>query len=1028
MVRKSRSGGGGSRRKRPVRKAASRRRAPRAGAPPAHPQMKARPEPVVVDGETVDGHVALSDEARVPIVGVGASAGGLEALSQLLAALPETFEMAIVLIQHLAPQHESALPVLLGSVTKLPVVQAAEDMRVEGGRVYVIPPNVQMGIRDGVLHLNPRPTDRSQYNPIDFFFRCLAESAQDRAVAVVLSGTASDGAAGIRDVKAVGGTTFAQRPETAKYDGMPRSAIATGMVDLVLSPSEIAAELAHLASHSFVRRRSEPHAGGHPEVASDSDLARIFAMLRTTSGVDFRHYKLPTILRRLQRRMALHKIASIAGYVRYLEEAPSEALLLYQDILIHVTRFFREPDSFEALADQAFPQIAKVRSGEAPIRIWVCGCATGEEAYSVAIALLEYLGDQAGTFPIQIFATDVSETAIEVARNGLFTDAIAADVSPERLRRFFTRVEGGYRIGKSVRDLCVFARQDLSRDPPFSKLDLILCRNVLIYMNAALQRKLMAVFHYALRPNGFLMLGNAETIGAQSDLFGIADKKHRLYAKRTGEAASAVHFPVDSVRAAQAAPRRDATRARDEGRSIQHEANRVILERYAPPGVVVDADLHIVQFRGQTGGYLEPAPGDPSLSVLKMAREGLLYGLRAALQTARKKNVPVRRDGLRVRSNGGWCEVDLEVIPLPVGERHHYLVLFHETRPAPRASGARRQRKAAARRSAAKPSELAFAALQQELAASREHLQSIIQELEAANEELQSANEEILSSNEELQSTNEELDTAKEELQSTNEELNTVNEELHGRNEELSRVNSDLVNLLGSVEIAIVIVASDMRIRRFTPMAERILNLIPADVGRPIGQINPNIDCHDLEALIADSIDRVVSNEREVQDRSGTWYSLRVRPYKNVDNRIDGAVLSLFDVDSERRREHEVRAARDFARAVQDAVRQPLVVVGEDFRVHSVNRAFCAAFGVLAAQVEGRDVFAFATHGFALASVRDQLEPLLRKGAPFDDVLLSQEVPGARGRQLRASGRRIEPIGDDGAFTLLALEEASEDG
>jgi two-component system CheB/CheR fusion protein len=1029
MARKSRSGVGGSRKKRPARKAVSRRRAPLGGAPRAHPQVHAELEPVVVDGEAVDGPIAMSDAPRVPIVGVGASAGGLEALSQLLAALPATFEMAIVLIQHLAPQHESALPVLLGSVTKLPVVQAAEDMRVEGGRVYVIPPNVQMGIRDGVLHLNPRPTDRSQYNPIDFFFRCLAESAQDQAIAVVLSGTASDGAAGIRDVKAVGGTTLAQRPETAKYDGMPRAAIATGMVDLVLSPSEIAVELAHLGSHSFARPRSEPltDAVGHPDVASDADLARIFAMLRVATGVDFRLYKLPTILRRLQRRMALHKLTSAAGYVRYLEETPSEIGLLYQDILIHVTRFFREPDSFEALAAQAFPEIVKVRRGETPIRIWVCGCATGEEAYSVAIALLEYLGDQAGTFPIQIFATDVSERAIEVARNGLYTDAVAADVSPERLRRFFTRVEGGYRIGRSVRDLCVFARQDLSRDPPFSKLDLILCRNVLIYMNAALQRKLMAVFHYALRPNGFLMLGNAETIGAQSDLFGIADKKHRLYAKRTGGAASTVQFPVDALPASQAAPRRDATHARDEGRSIQHEANRVILERYAPPGVVVDADLHIVQFRGQTGDYLEPAPGDPSLSVLKMAREGLLYGLRAALQTAREKNVPVARDGLRVRSSGGWCEVNLEVVPLLVGERHHYLVLFHEAHPAARGSGARRTRKVQAH-PAPKPNEIAFTALQQELAASREHLQSIIQELEAANEALQSANEEILSSNEELQSTNEELDTAKEELQSTNEELNTVNEELHGRNEELSRVNSDLVNLLGSVEIAIVIVASDMRIRRFTPMAERVLNLIPADVGRPIGQINPNIDCPDLEALIADSIDRVVANEREVQDRSGTWYSLRIRPYKNVDNRIDGAVLSLFDVDSERRREQEVRAARDFARAVQDAVRQPLVVIGEDFRVHSVNRAFCAAFDVLAAQVEGRDVFAFTTRGFALASVRDQLEPILRKGAPFDDVLMSQGVPGAGERQLRASGRRIEPVGDEGAFTLLALEEATEDG
>jgi two-component system CheB/CheR fusion protein len=498
------------------------------------------------------------------------------------------------------------------------------------------------------------------------------------------------------------------------------------------------------------------------------------------------------------------------------------------------------------------------------------------------------------------------------------------------------------------------------------------------------------------------MLGHAETIGSQSDYFEVADKKQRLFAKKAAQVASTVHFPIDLPLIAPGSSRREPSRQREEARSIQHEANRVILERFAPPGVVVDGDLHIVQFRGQTGRYLEPAPGDPSLSLLKMAREGLLYGLRSALQSARKRNAAARRDGLRVRTNGGWHDVDIEVVPLTIAERAHFLVLFHEPHSGRREESRSTRRERAPARKTTEP---AVAALQHELAASREHLQSIIQELEAANEELQSANEEILSSNEELQSTNEELDTAKEELQSTNEELNTVNEELHGRNEELSRVNSDLVNLLGSVEIAIVIVSSDMRIRRFTPMAERTLNLIPTDVGRPIGHIKPNIDCPDLEDLIADAVDRVVANEREVKDAHGNWYSLRIRPYKNVENRIDGAVLALFDVDTVRRQAAEIREAADLARAVQDVVQHPLVALDEKSTIQTVNRAFSELFRLSPTQAEGAPFFSLG----GLGAVREALAPRLIGEEPFELPELALDIPGVGRRTVRISGRRVRP-------------------
>ncbi len=832
----------------------------------------------------------LGPAAGLTVVGVGASAGGLEAFSELLRAVPASRHLAIVFVQHLSPQHESALVPLLAAQTALTVVQATEGMRVESGSVYVIPPNVLMEMRGGALHLSPRPTDRSRHTPIDAFFVSLADAVQERGVAVVLSGTASDGAAGLRDVKAAGGITFAQAPESAKYDGMPRAAIDTGMVDLVLTPQGIGGKLAEIASR-----------GSMPVVAFADDhaitpeqLQHVFNVLQPVSGVDFKHYKLPTIKRRLFRRMALHRLADVDTYLQLLDSNANEARSLYQDLLIHVTRFFRDPDSFVGLAAQVFPAIMDVRPRDPPIRVWVSGCATGEEAYSVAIALTEFLQREHPDTRVQIFATDVSDDAIEVARAGVYPTSIDADVSADRLRLFFTRVDGGYRVAKKVRDLCVFARQDLTRDPPFSHLDLILCRNVLIYMDTLLQKKLLSVFHYALNPGGFLMLGQAESVGAQTMLFTLVDKKLRIHRKKDSRLARSAAFSVDHM--AAGLPRRShPVEAAGAEKLLQGEASRAILDRFAPAGVVVDSDLQIVQFRGQTGPYFEPAPGEASLNVLKMARDGLLYGLRTALQTARKSRASVRKTGLQVRSGRGWTPVTLDVIPLTTPGRVHYLVLFDAPGPVDAdlpgtpATGRRPARRGA------------LQLLQRELAASREYLQSIIQELEAANEELQSANEEILSSNEELQSTNEELDTAKEELQSTNEELNTVNEELHGTNDELSRVNSDLINLLGSVQIAIVIVSADLRIRRFTPMAEKVLNLIPADLDRAIGHINPNIDCPNLEQLIAECIDNVTVLEREVRDRQGRRFSLRIRPYKDIDNRIDGAVLALFDAEGHQR-------------------------------------------------------------------------------------------------------------------------------
>jgi len=873
------------------------------------------------------------------VVGVGASAGGLEAFSAVLRSLPEDPGIALVFVQHLAPHHESALVALLSGHSALPVVQATEGMDVAPNHVYVIPPNAQMVIVGRKLHLNSRPDDKSQYTPVDAFFSSLAESFGQRAIAVVLSGTASDGAMGIRDVKSAGGLTIAQSPDAAKYDGMPRAAISTGMVDLVLPTSEIGPKLVELARHPYTKIADGTAAD--PAIP-EAQLHEIFELLRPVSGLDFRHYKLPTIKRRLFRRMALHRLPDVAQYIQLLRDSAEEVRALYRDLLIHVTRFFREPDSFEALARDVFPAIVEGRASVHPIRMWVSACSTGEEAYSLAIALIEFLQNRQLDLTIQIFATDVSESAVEEARAGVYPASIEGDVGADRLRRFFTKHDGGYRITKVVRDLCVFARQDLTKDPPFSRLDLILCRNVLIYMDAVLQKKLLSVFHYALNPNGFLVLGQAETVGAHVQLFSVVDKKHRVHRKKPANL-----LPMTSIPTGQSAtmpPKRQHAEPSGGEKFLQTEVSRVLIDRFAPPGVVIDPDMQIVQFRGQTGAYLEPAPGEASLNLLKMAKEGLLYGLRSAVHAARKTRNSIHKEGLKVRSGDGWKPVAIDVIPLPINGRMHYLVMFTE-------SGATRSRKT---RTEARPSrkitrherksQMDF--LERELAASREYLQSVIQELEAANEELQSANEEILSSNEELQSTNEELDTAKEELQSTNEELSTVNDELHARNEELTRVNSDLVNLLSTVQIAIVIVTADLRIRRYTPMAEKVLNLIPGDVDRRIGHINPNIVGSNLERLIVECIDTIAPIEREVQDRQGHWFSLRVRPYRTIDNKIDGAVVTLYDIDVPKRYEEGIRATVALAEEAIVNSSEPIALIDADMRLRAVSHGFARMFSM----------------------------------------------------------------------------------
>ena len=958
-----------------------------------------------------------------PIVGIGASAGGLEAFSELLAHLSGDAAMAFVLVQHLDPKYPSILSEILSRTTRMPVVEVKNGMSVELGHVYVMPPNTRMTIVAGVLNLTPRSDDRGPHMPIDHFLRSLAQDLKSRAIGVILSGSASDGALGLRAIKAEGGITFAEAPQSAKFDGMPRSAMASGAVDFVLPPKAIAQELIRIGGHPYLDETSavspsEPLAGG-PDA-----LAQIFRMLREKSGLDFTLYRQTTIRRRIARRMLIHGVGTLEAYRRYLEEHPSQVQALSNDLLVNVTRFFRDADAFRILERIVFPIIIKQRPADAPIRIWAPGCATGEEAYSLAIELLESLGDESETVPIQLFGTDVSETAIVKARAGVYPENIELDVPAARLRRFFVKVDGQYQVRKAVRELCVFAKHNLATDPPFSKIDLIVCRNVLIYLEAELQRRVSSVFHYALKTPGYLMLGVSETLGPLSDLFSVVDKKYKVYAKRPTSRRFDLGLGSFDRKAVKTGAGRTGKRVGDAGGSrsdLLQEVDRLLLSKYAPAGVLVNEAAEILQFRGHTSPYLEPAPGQASLNLLKMAREGLLMELRVAIDKARKQNAPVRRERLSIKQDGGLAQVTLEVIPVsgPARERN-YLVLFESVPPSgePRAPGR------AAPRGPRQPAvEHQIKNLHQELTATKEFLQSIIQEREAANEELQAANEELQSSNEELQSTNEELETAKEELQSVNEELTTVNEELQHRNAELSQLNNDLNNLFAGVTIPVVMLGSDGRIRRFTPMAAKALNLIPADLGRPIGDIRPNVDVSDLEQLCQHVIDAATVVEREVRDRDGRWHSLRVRPYTTTDNKIDGAVITLEDIDALKSSVEQVTAAREHAETIADSVQVPLVLLDTDLRVTWASRSFHETFRLAPEETLGHFVYEMGTGRWSLPALRAALTDVLERNVGFREFEVEDDSARVEAKVMLLNARPMQVEQQPGRLILLAIDD-----
>jgi two-component system CheB/CheR fusion protein len=967
---------------------------------------------------------------KFPFVCVGASAGGLEAFVQLLEHLPSDLGMAYILVQHLDPRHESMLAGIISRATRMPVVEVKDGMRVKPDHVYVIPPNVDMAILHGSLSLMPRPSMRGPHLAIDYFLRSLARDQKDQAIAVILSGTASDGAQGVKEIKGESGITFAQDEKSAKYPGMPLSAIATGCIDFVLPPKEIARELGKIGRHPYLMvKKPVEHRQAEPE--GDEETSKVFILVRDATGVDFSLYKQTMMRRRILRRMALHKLERTKDYIRFLRGNPGEVTALYRDFLINVTSFFRDAEAFQAMKKRVLPAIVKGRHPSAPLRIWVPGCSSGEEVYSIGILLLEVLGGAQPAGPVQIFGTDIDERSIEKARAGIYPDSIAGDVSPERLRRFFVKSDPGYQVSKAIRDMCVFARQNLIKDPPFSKMDLISCRNVLIYMKPVLQRKVLSIFHYALRPAGTLLLGTSESVGELADLYKAVDRQGKIYAKKESLSRAPADFvPQEPPPDLLELP----TRAEDYSvlglEKVHRDADRIALDRYAPPGVLVNEQMAILQFRGQIEPYLAPAPGRASLNLLRMAREGLAPELRKAVEKAKATSRPVRKEGLRIRHDGKTRGFHLEVIPIRAvnGNEFFYLVLFDEAARGPmRPADLAGPRPAARIQEAGKPQtgESRIAELEMELSSMKEYLRTVLNEQETANEAVRAASEEIQSSNEELQSTNEELETAKEELQSTNEELITLNEEIGNRNVELSGAYNDLTNVLNGVNLPVVILETNLRIRRLTPAAEKALNLIPSDVGRPLHDIKLSVQVPDLEGKILRAIETATSVEEEVQNRDGNVYLMRIKPYLSPERRIDGAILSFLDISGLKVSYEKLARAVEYANAIIETTREPLVVLDGTLRVRMVNRAFCETFRIPREETENRFLQEVGKGEWNNPRLRELLLEVLPRDHQVRDFRVETDIPHVGRRTLLFNARRLPPIEGGVPSILLSIEEGT---
>jgi two-component system CheB/CheR fusion protein len=951
-----------------------------------------------------------------PVVGLGASAGGLEAFETFFKNVPANSGMAFVVVTHLDPTHISLMPELIQKHTAMKVVQVKEGMKLQRDHVYVIPPDNDMGINNGTLVLAKQKIGSGPRAPVNYFLRSLAETVGERAVCIILSGMGTDGTEGVKAIKGKLGMVMVQDPGSAKYDSMPRNVIGTGLVDYILPPDQMPRQLLEYVKHTILGR--PPKAVSPKEIAS-KDLEKIHMLLRAASGHDFSSYKESTILRRIQRRMDIHKIEGVSHYLRYLEGNENEVKTLFKELLIGVTAFFREPEAFEVLRTRIIPMLLKDKPYNYNLRMWVPGCATGEEAYSLAIVLKECMDEMKSEFSVQVFATDIDSEAIETARIGLYPGNIGADVGQERLAKFFESTDNSYRINRNIREMLIFAPQSLIKDPPFTRMDLICCRNVLIYLQPELQKKLLNLFYYSLNPGGILFLGSSETVGNLSDLFELVERKWKIYRHR-GKPPD--HHPLAPFpfTAQQRAPGRVAL-PKSSKRELPRVVEKHLMEHYTPPSVIIEPDGTIAYIHGRTGAFMELSAGPArSNNILEMARDGL----KAQVPLLIRRAINERREAsakLYVKQNGNSIPVLVTVKPMSEPKaRGLYMVVFEVIRVEEKAERRRKDE----RKKQREPDRVAE--LEEELRYSKESLQTTVEELETSNEELRSINEEYQSANEELQSANEELNSSKEELQSLNEEIETVNAELQDKNLELTKVNDDMKNLLDNLEIPTIYLDSNLCINRFTSHAERVINLRDADIGRPLGDLVTRIKHHDLLKDAKEVLETLAPKEFEVETLEGRWYLTRIRPYRTMENLIEGLVITFVDIHDRKLSEMELERSRCFSENIFDAVREPIVVLDKDLRLVSANRSFYATFRVTPEETEGKKIYDLGNKQWDIPELRRLLEEIIPKNSVFEGFEVDHDFPDVGRKNMLLNARKIgSPEGAED-FLLLAIEDITD--
>jgi chemotaxis methyl-accepting protein methylase len=955
-------------------------------------------------------------ETWFPIIGIGASAGGLEALEQFLHAVPEGSGMAFIIVQHLDPDYKGFMPELLQRITRMAVYQVTDNMEVRPDCVYVIPPNKDLSLLHGNLYLLAPVKPRGMRLPIDFFFRSLAEDLQGKSIGVILSGMGSDGTLGLRAIKEKAGLVVVQDPASAKFDGMPRSAIDAGLADIV-APAEVLPE----KIGKYLSHVPDVRPGGVVVDSSlKSSLDKIIILIRAHTGHDFSLYKKSTLYRRIERRMAIHMINKIAGYTRFLQENPREIELLFKELLIGVTTFFRDPVVWERLQADFLPHLLLDSADGRTLRAWVAGCSTGEEAYTLAMVFREALDKitPRKRLSLLIYATDLDRDAIDRARKGFYPDNIRSDVSPDRLERFFTREEPGYRIRKEIREMVVFAPQNLIMDPPFTRLDLISCRNLLIYLEPEIQKKIIPLFHYSMNKGGILLLGTSESIGGFNTLFQALDSDSRIFQRVQPVAGGEpVEFPTTFF---PALPENTGeAKAPKPVTNLQSLADQVLLRQFSPAAVLVSEQGDIFYINGKTGKYLEPAAGKANWNIFVMARDGIRHELTSAINRAVRDKSPVTVQNLHVGTNGGVQYVDITVQPVdqPDMLQGMLMVAFSDV-------GSPHEHTAVTRKEKTTPVKLhnaRIAELEVQLEEVNEDLQTTREEMQTSQEELKSTNEELQSTNEELQSTNEELTTSKEELQSLNEELQTVNAELQGRVDALSGVNNDLANLLNSTNIATVFLDENLNIRRYTAQASKIFKMIPGDIGRPVTDITSDLVYPDLAPDVREVLLTLVFSEKVIPATGGKSFVVRIMPYRTLENRIEGVVITFADVTSYRQLEQKMSDALSFSDAVISTVRDPLLVLDNSMTILSVNRSFLEKFQLEKGAVISKNLSQVSRGQLNRPELRKLLDSVIVENRIFEDYNVEMDIPGKGKQTLMLNAQQVESDGSRPPLILLTI-------